>query len=147
MKGKEIKYKIGEYGCWNCTSHTTDVNGYPVAIINGLWDRIYRHIYRLYKGEIPKGFVIRHTCDNKKCINPSHLLIGTHKDNVLDRVMRNRSAKGVKNGRSKLKENEVLSILKDNTTPKMKLAKIYGVDARVIRDIKNGKIWKSITGL
>ena len=144
---KEIKYKVVENGCWECFSHAVDANGYPVAIVNHLWDRIYRHVFRLFKGSIPNECVIRHACDNRLCINPEHLLIGTHKDNVSDRVNRGRSAKGEDNGRSKLTESEVLAILKDTVTPKMKLAKKYNVDAKTIRDIKNGITWKSVTGL
>lgn len=147
MRRKEIKYKVVENGCWECISHAVDANGYPVAIVNHLWDRIYRHVFRLFKGSIPNGYVIRHTCDNRLCINPEHLLIGTHKDNVSDRVKRGRSAKGEDNGRSKLTESEVLAILKDTVTPKMKLAKTYNVDAKAIRDIKNGITWKAVTGL
>lgn len=147
MRRKKIKYKVVENGCWECFSHAVDANGYPVATVNHSRDRIYRHVYRLFKGSIPVGYVIRHTCDNRLCINPEHLLIGTHKDNVSDRVKRGRSAKGEDNGRSKLTESEVLAILKDAVTPKMKLAKKYNVDAKVIRDIKNGITWKSVTGL
>lgn len=147
MKKIEVKYKINERGCWECCSHAKNSDGYPCAIINGVRDRIYRHYYRKYIGEIPHGMVVRHTCDNRLCINPSHLLLGTHADNVRDRVKRNRSACGVNNGRAKLCNNDVLEILHDKTLPKMKLAARYDVDPKVIRDIKSGKIWSSITGL
>ena len=147
MRRKEIKYKVVENGCWECISHSVDTNGYPVATVNHLQDRIYRHVFRRFKGSIPDGYVIRHTCDNRLCINPGHLLIGTQKDNVSYRFKRDRSAKGEDNGRSKLTESEVVAILKDTVTPKMKLAKKYNVDAKVIRDIKNGITWKSVTGL
>lgn len=61
--------------------------------------------------------------------------------------MRNRSACGEKNGRSKLTNEKVLKILEDNITPRTELARMYGVNAKVIRDIKGGKTWKGITGL
>lgn len=140
----KIQYYIND-GCWDCFSHSCDTNGYPVSTIGGVWDRVYRHFYRKHKGVIPKGMVIRHTCDNRKCINPNHLIIGTHADNVRDRVERDRSAKGMKNGRSKLNIEQVKFIKTDNTTPKMRLAKKFGVDPKVIRDIKNGKTWTSVT--
>ena len=139
----EIKYKIKE-SCWECYSHYCDSNGYPVSTINGKFDRIYRHFYKKFKGDIQKGLVIRHTCDNRLCINPEHLIIGTHADNVKDRVERGRSAKGMKNGRSKLNIEQVKLIKTDNTTPKTQLAKRFGVDPKVIRDIKNGKTWSSV---
>ena len=143
----DIEYKIIENGCWECTSHATDSSGYPVAIRGGTWDRIHRHYHRKFNGKIPKGKVVRHSCDNKKCINPAHLITGTHSDNVRDRVERDRSAKGENNGRSKLKKSEVLEILTDTITPKMVLARQHGVDPKVIRDIKQGKTWKHVTGL
>ena len=140
----KITYRInGE--CWECTSHKTDANGYPVASINKIWDRIHRHSYRMYKGDIPKDCVVRHTCDNRLCVNPDHLIIGTHADNVSDRVNRHRSAVGERNGRSKLTESDVMSIRKNTTIPNMTLAKLYGVDSKVIRNIKCGKTWKHVT--
>ena len=139
---KDIKYKVMENGCWECISHACDSDGYPVATVDGKQDRIHRHFYRMYKGNIPNGYIIRHTCDNRKCINPNHLILGTHKDNVMDRVQHKRSAIGEKNGRSKLTTEQVKQIILDKTTPKMKLARIFGVDPKVIRDIKQHKTWR-----
>ena len=140
----EIEYEVVN-GCWICTSHACTNDGYPVATVNSVRDRIHRHYYRKYKGEIPKGMVVRHTCDNPGCINPDHLLLGTHADNVMDKVKRNRGATGTKNGRSKLTESDVISIYLDDDTPKETLAKEHGVDAKAIRDIKNRVTWKRTT--
>ena len=54
-----------------------------------------------------KGLVIRHKCDNPRCINPQHLLIGTHQDNMDDRQQRSRQAKGVNNGQARLTDSDV----------------------------------------
>ena len=142
-----IKYKIVENDCWECTSHCTNDVGYVRVNNKGKQESGHRYMYRKYYGDIPQGKVVRHKCDNRWCVNPNHLSIGTHADNVKDRVKRNRSAIGVNNGRSKLKELEVLEIFKDNTTPKMQLARKFNIDPKVIRDIKNGITWKSVTGL
>lgn len=91
---KRIKYKInGE--CWECTSHAR-VNGYPKIYRENKIYYMNRYIYSLYNGEIPENMVIRHKCDNRKCINPEHLEIGTQKDNMQDMVKRGRSNKGKK---------------------------------------------------
>ena len=104
----------------------------------------HRYVYIQKYGKI-KDQVIRHTCDNKWCINPEHLIQGSHSDNVKDRVVRNRSAKGINNGRSKLSEESVINIFNDNTTPKTLLAKKFDIDPKVIRDIKNKVKWKYLT--
>lgn len=137
----EIKYKKNN-ACWECTSHGCDSNGYPVATIKRKWDRIYRHYYKTYKGIIPPEHVVRHSCDNRKCINPDHLSIGTHADNVSDRVLRNRSAKGINNGRSKLSIEQVIEIRNNTTSKKMHLASKFGVDPKTIRNIQQGITWK-----
>lgn len=45
----------------------------------------HRISFRYYKGEIPKGKVVRHTCNNTSCVNPDHLILGTQKENGTDR--------------------------------------------------------------
>ena len=130
-------------GCFEVTSHACDSNGYPVMTLEGKQDRIYRHIYRMEIGPILPGEVIRHICDNRKCINPNHLVKGTHADNVADRVERKRSAFGERNGRAKLCNRDVVEIFNDKKTPKMHLAKKYNVSPKTIRNIQQGKKWKN----
>jgi hypothetical protein len=95
-------------------------------------------------GQIPEGYVIRHKCDVRRCINPEHLIAGTHAQNVRDRVERKRSAIGERNGRSKLTEQQVKEIKYIKSLNNTILAYIYGVDRRVIRDIKTGRKWRHI---
>jgi hypothetical protein len=61
----------------------------------------HRATYTVFNGPIPEGMVVRHTCDRVGCVEPSHLLIGTHADNSRDAVERGRSASGDKNANSK----------------------------------------------
>ena len=141
--GGNMEYEILKNGCWKCTSHCTTDQGYVKITLNGIQSYGHRIMYEKKFGKITKD-VLRHVCDNRWCINPDHLLEGTHNENVQDRVSRNRSAIGSNNGRSKLKELDVLEILANSTTPKMHLAKKYNVDPKVIRDIKQRKTWKHI---
>ena len=143
-KGKDIKYIISKKECWECSSHK-GVKDYPVARIEGVQMYLNRYSYSKYKGAIPDGFLIRHTCDNPSCINPEHLILGTHKDNMLDKKERNRcnSPKGIKQSASKLSEIQVVSIRKEEGSYR-ELAKKYNVSFRTIGDIKKRILWKHI---
>lgn len=141
MARREITWVLNDNGCWLCNSHAKDKDGYPCCKRKGRSERISREHYRLYKGEITSGYVIRHTCDNPACVNPDHLIVGTHAENVADRVARDRSATGVKNGRAKLTEEQVIAIYINNTDKHTALSSFYGVDVKVIRDIKQKKKW------
>lgn len=109
--------------------------------------RIYAHrfAYEYFHGPIPDGLIIRHRCDNPACVNPWHLETGTHHDNVLDRVIRQRSSRGSHNGRAKLTEDQVLDIFHD-PRPATHIAEDYGIDHTSVRNIKNGKNWAHLTG-
>lgn len=61
---------------------------------NGKKEYAHRVMYSAVHGEIPSGLLVRHTCDNRACINPSHLVTGTHDQNMRDMVERGRSTKG-----------------------------------------------------
>jgi len=140
---KQITYIINNE-CWECSSHALNAEGYPTIARDNKCGAMYRYIYRTCVSEIPKGLVVRHICDNRKCINPSHLILGTHEDNVADRVKRGRSATGSNNGRSKLIPEQVLFIRNNLDVKISELAKKYSVDPKVISDIRNGKMWKTL---
>ena len=141
-----IEYEIDEKtGCFVCTSHhTAKKHECPGIKINGRIEKISRYVYTKTKGQIPNNHVIRHTCDNPQCINPDHLISGTHSNNVADRVLRERSACGEYNGRHKLTKHDVIAIYfsqNDQTT----LSKKYNIDRSIIRSIWYKRLWKSTT--
>ena len=143
-KNREFCFELQENGCWNCSSHFINSDGYPICVVNKKHKTVARVLYEHIFGTIPKEKVLRHTCDNPACVNPLHLLLGTHADNVADRVERGRSAIGSNHGRAKLTEDEARSIKKDNKTSTTDLARIHGVDRRVIYQIKNNLCWKHV---
>jgi hypothetical protein len=69
--------------CWEWTG-ARNSKGYGSLSINAVRWVAHRYSYTISKGEIPKGLIIMHSCDNTKCVNPNHLSAGTHSDNMLD---------------------------------------------------------------
>lgn len=67
-----------------------NTDGYPRGLVNGNNNaKLHREVFHLLRGYYPE--VVRHTCDNKKCLHPEHLIDGNQLDNVKDRHERNRT--------------------------------------------------------
>jgi HNH endonuclease len=132
-------------GCWIWKGSKTS-EGYGRIKICQKELVAHRVSYAIYKGKIPKGLVIRHKCDNPNCVNPEHLLTGTHGDNMQDKVERNRQARGAANGKSKLNETQVREIrtLRDLGWTLQKIGDTYGVTKQSVRDIIIGKHWSHL---
>ena len=74
-------------GCWIWFGAQRGV-GYGAIKINGRVIDAHRAAYEIYKGPVPKGALILHTCDNRACVNPDHLVIGDHSQNQRDAMNR-----------------------------------------------------------
>ena len=99
----------------------------------------------MHAGEQPP--VVMHLCDNPACCNPIHLRGGTQTQNVLDKVAKNRQAKGSSNGRAKLSESAVKRIkglLFFEALPRTEITRQFNISPSVIRDIFNRKTWKHV---
>lgn len=142
---KKITWKVDENGCWICTSHAPNSEGYPRININKKRIYISRYMYEKYKGEIPEHYDMCHKCDIPMCINPDHLFAGTRQDNVNDCINKNRNVKGEMVITSKLTEKQAYEIKfgYDSLTFK-EIASIYGVSYTLISFIKNNKRWKHL---
>jgi uncharacterized protein (DUF433 family) len=138
--------------CWEVRLSLVGKNGY--AKIRYLGEQFWAHrfAYESYKGAIPAGMDVCHTCDNRRCINPKHLFTGTRLDNMRDCKSKDRISRGVRHGMhlrgergpsAKLTWGKVRSIreaLNDGTRPEM-LASKYSVSIDTIRLIRSGKTW------
>lgn len=149
---KNILYTENDNECWECFSHSKkggNNNSYVSIRAYGKQTYLHRESYRTYNGEIPSGMVIMHTCDNPKCCNPKHLKIGTHKDNVDDKVSKNRHTFGETNGMCKLKKEEVLQILeyKKMGNTEQKISELIKTSKSNVHNILSGKTWSHITNL
>lgn len=98
-----------------------------------------------YGAPPPPGMVIRHSCDNPPCCNPSHLAIGTVADNNRDRDVRGRhvALSGEGNGFARLTSDDVLSIrhLIESGLPQTKIAERFGITQSNVSCIATGKTW------
>ena len=149
--GKELKPRYAVdlvNGCWNWLL-TKDKDGYGrlTHIRHGEEGRAHRIFWEKYRGEIPQGVCVLHKCDNRLCVNPSHLFLGTHEDNVRDRVLKGRSANqnGEKNHQAKLTMSVVLKIIKLYAAGRYnqyQLAEMFKVRQNQISRIVNGLRWK-----
>lgn len=144
-KARKIDFEVRN-GCFEITSHKLDSNGYAETMIRGRTTKIHRHVYEQCFGKIPAGLVIRHKCDNRACINPEHLEVGTHRENIGDMISRNRQAKGSRKPFSKLTEADVIEIksLLSKGMTNRSIAGIYSIDESVISEIKHKKAWKHV---
>lgn len=130
--------------CWNWTA-SLNANGYGKYAVNKSWALAHRHSYETFMGPIPDGLEVCHRCDNRACINPFHLFLGTHSDNMLDMVNKGRSGRlaGEKHPQARLNANKVLEILTSARSAKQ-LASDYGVTKELIYQIRKGKAWKNV---
>lgn len=135
-------------GCWIWLGYKQKF-GYGQVRINGKLHKTHRYAYEQTYGPIPDGLVVLHKCDNPSCCNPEHLRLGTHADNVADRVSKGRTKTGHLYGESnpdaKLTWEQVQSIRNEYIPYKVSttyLAKKYGVTQGVIWNIVNGRKWK-----
>jgi len=89
-----------------------------------------------------------HICDIRSCVNPSHLFLGTYKDNTQDMIRKNRQSipLGERNGHAKLTNSRVLVIREEaiDGISQTQLARLFGVSQRTISDVVNRKLWTHV---
>lgn len=103
----------------------------------------HRFAYQMFKGEIPEGLCVCHTCDVTTCVNPDHLFLGTHADNMQDCARKGRRPKtitrwGDKNPSSKLTLEQVADIKSRQFGPTF-YAEKYGIHPNHASSIQSGR--------
>lgn len=129
--------------CWEWRGQLND-SGYGLFRINGEVIRAHRYAYELENGSIPSDLFVLHRCDNRACCRPSHLFLGTNKDNVDDMVKKGRQNRGEKNANAILDWGKVREIRTriGNGEIRRALAEEYSVSYATICMIAENKTWR-----
>jgi hypothetical protein len=129
---------VMDSGCWEWQAYVMR-NGYGQVGYNKRVLYTHRVAWELAFGDPGEGYVL-HRCDNRKCVNPEHLFLGTFQDNMDDMVSKGRHAHGKRNGHVKLTEDQVKEIRSSEETGRA-LAKRFGVSEATVSMAKHRKNW------
>lgn len=143
-----------ENGCWVCdTAIENPESGYCEVVIDRspragkARDYVHRLSYRHFKGKIPKGRHVLHSCDNPPCCNPDHLSAGTRKDNMQDMVDKGRHYRGQNNRLPFLTETDVIAMYQLHEAggiSQYEIGRRFGINERYVWLIVHGRRWRHL---
>lgn len=153
------KYTVAEDGCWVWAQSKSRL-GYGMVSFNGKQTSAHRVSWMLYRGDIPAGMSVCHTCDNPACVNPGHLWLGTHQQNMADKVAKGRQARGeaiTKNrpydpSKRPRGEGHKLAVLNNDAVKAIRadarsftaIAGDFGVSRQIVSRIVRGLAWTHV---
>lgn len=135
--------------CWWWVGDETSRGYGRFSAATGLQIESHRVAFFLTYAIQPETQIIRHRCDNKKCINPRHLILGSFQDNTNDFLEAGRRGElshpqhGESNGRAKLTEDDVITI-RSSVNSTVALAARFNVSVAMIRRIRTRRAWLHI---
>ena len=161
---------VDEDGCWNWTrARRRKRGGYGVVSLFGQQILAHRASYELSKGPIPKGKFVCHSCDNPACVNPSHLWVGTHDENMADAASKGRRKappvmrgdanpsrkypekrkRGERHPRSFLTSETIIDIRRAYIAGESRraMAERFNVKMSFLDDVVYGRVWKHLFGV
>lgn len=143
--------------CWNWLAgkNKQGYGEFTSSLRNGKHTRAHQVSWIIHFGDIPEGMHVLHTCDNPSCVNPKHLFLGSHTDNMRDMIKKGRANRrflygeehpqhGTNSKFHKLTEDDVRKIRELKKSGKYKLreiAEMFGVSHGVINNICQGRKW------
>lgn len=137
LKERFLKFINKTSTCWFWQGAINN-KGYGRFRFNGKWAGAHRVSYMIFNNEIPEGLCVLHKCDNRNCVNPKHLFVGTIMDNHIDMI---------KKGRQNLKRKSILTDIQKQKIPLLfkngykaiSLAVRFGVHESTIRKLINNQ--------
>jgi hypothetical protein len=131
-------------GCWLWAGKLNSC-GYGNLFVDGKLRTASRLSWRLFRGEPPATFQVCHRCDVRACVNPEHLFLGTHAENMADRARKGRGAdfRGCKNPNAKLTPDAVRAI-REASGRQIDIAKRFGVRQSHVSAIRHGAAYTNV---
>lgn len=135
-------------GCWLWLA--ANASGYGVFGLHGKTPLAHRVSWEMHNGPIKDGLWVLHRCDNPACVNPEHLWLGTHADNMQDMARKGRgrdfAPSGVDAYHAKLEAHQVREIrrLRAAGVLQREVARRFGVHRCTVQDITQGRTYVDV---
>src|SRR3990167_546719 len=138
-------YKVVDE-CWEWQKYI-DTQGYGQMQLHGDVVRTHRAAWLLLVGPIPDGMFVCHECDNRRCINPAHLFLGTQDDNMKDAASKGRIKRGARHWNAKLtkdKVREIRALAQSSRLSNPEIAARYGVTNGTVQAALARRTWRHV---
>jgi hypothetical protein len=131
-------------GCLLWTGRV-DPAGYGRMGGRGVPELAHRAAWLAAHGSIPDGLHVCHKCDVRSCVEPTHLFLGTHQENMADRDLkgRQRALLGEEHGMAKLTEDGV-RLIRRGGIPRREIAELLCVSVAAVDDVRQGRTWRHV---
>jgi hypothetical protein len=133
--------------CWEWQGARSQ--GYGRFGLDGVAMGAHRLAWESTHGPVPSGMSVLHRCDNRRCVRPDHLFLGSQLDNMRDAVAKGRTAAGEGHGRHRLRASQVVAIRERYATGAERLRDLadeHGMSEAVMSLIVRGQKWPRVGG-